>query len=100
MPKIFIYCVEDDFGMVAYAVAEDGTGLAAHLCSNRLYVKHDMGINSQWKHDKYQAYYPGGYELVDYSNLEPDQLREHSDLWQAINLNRSINGPPGGEATG
>lgn len=99
MPKIFIYCLDDEFGKVAYAVAEDGTGLAAHLSSNRLYVRHDMGINSRWKHDYYSAHYPEGYTLVDYIDVEPDQLKDHPDLMEAIKLNRAIqDSSPSGDA--
>jgi len=93
MPNIYIYCLDDEFGKVAYAVAEDGTGLAAHLSSNKLYVRHDMGINSRWKHDYYSSHYPEGYTLMDYTDLEPDQFKDHPDLMKAITLNHEIQGP-------
>lgn len=46
------------------AVAEDGTGLAGHICSSAAFFHHDLGLTSDWKHDKYQEHYPHGYRLV------------------------------------
>ena len=48
---------------LGFAVAQDGTGLAGHCSSSEAFVRHDMGITSDWKHDKYAAHYPGGYTL-------------------------------------
>jgi hypothetical protein len=46
------------------AVAEDGEGLAGHVCSSPVFFKHDLGLTSDWKHDKYREKYPEGYRLV------------------------------------
>lgn len=46
------------------AVAEDGEGLAGHICSSPVYFHHDLGLTSDWKHDKYREKYPEGYRLV------------------------------------
>ena len=46
------------------ALAEDGNCLAGHLSSNKYWAMHDIGINSDWKHEHYKEHYPNGYELV------------------------------------
>lgn len=46
------------------AFAEDGEGLAGHICSSPVYFHHDLGLTSDWKHDKYAEKYPDGYRLV------------------------------------
>lgn len=46
------------------ALAEDGHCLAGHLSSNKYWAIHDIGINSDWKHEQYKEHYPDGYELV------------------------------------
>lgn len=46
------------------AFAEDGEGLAGHLCSSPIYFQHDLGLTSAWKHESYMAKYPDGYRLV------------------------------------
>jgi hypothetical protein len=68
LPKIFIFCNTkcesrgDWHSMMA--IAEDGTGIAGHLCSSHRWGWHDMGLTSSWKRDLYDKHYPGGYELV------------------------------------
>lgn len=81
-PKIYVYPVwtagdvdqpaDPTRGIETYggdvsgaAVAEDGTYLAGHLSSSMGWFRHDMGLASNWKHDKYAAHYPDGYELVE-----------------------------------
>ncbi len=54
----------DDGDCTVTAVAEDGTVLAGHYSSSEWWARHDIGIGSEWKHDKYKAHYPDGYELV------------------------------------
>lgn len=73
MPKIFITAEETGpewwYGI---AVAEDGTVLAGHISSSKGFAIHDMGINSEWKHNKYKEHYPDGYELewIDIENID------------------------------
>ena len=52
------------------ALAEDGHVLAEHLSSSMDFAKHDMGLTSDWKHDRYAAYALDGFELewVDDTN--------------------------------
>lgn len=71
-PKIFIFINSgrgtDMIG--GSALAEDGNFLAGHLSSHEGWFRHDMGLTSDWKHDKYAAHYPDGYELVEVENPE------------------------------
>lgn len=63
--KIYIFVNEiNSIGVFPVALAEDGTCLAGHCCSNEGFIKHDMGITSDWKHEHYKKHYPDGYELV------------------------------------
>jgi hypothetical protein len=63
-----IYCfIEGEWGdsdVSVIAVAEDGHVLARHVSSSEGWAQHDIGIGSEWKHDKYREHYPDGYELV------------------------------------
>ena len=94
MSKIFLYCVPTGQGsgrvkdstvggdVMGFALAEDGKCLTSHLSSNEQFSKHDLGLTSDWKHDKYQEHYPDGFELewVD----DPDT---HEGWRKAFNLN-------------
>ena len=76
-PRIYVF-VESHFAsgdVGSYALADDGEFLAGHVSSNVSWAKHDMGLHGDWKHDKYAAHYPGGYELEWVDN--PD---EHGGL--------------------
>lgn len=77
-PKIFAFVNgRASFGdYLPSALAEDGTPLAGHCSSSIGWAKHDIGIGSDWKHDKYRAHYPDGYELewVDDVDGHPECL--------------------------
>lgn len=49
---------------IVIALCEDGHCLAQHCSSNEWFAKHDIGIDSDWKHDNYKEHCPDGYELV------------------------------------
>lgn len=78
-PKIFCW-INGKYGenFAVLAMAEDGKILAQHVSSTKEYGLHDIGINSDWKHDKYRKYYPDGYELVWVEDCE-----NHQGLQQA-----------------
>lgn len=59
------------------AFSADGEVLAGHVSSNVAFAKHDIGITSERKHDKYREYYPDGYKLVWLDDPESDSR------WQA-----------------
>lgn len=74
MGKIFCF-INSGAGtdwVITDALAEDGEFLAGHCSSNDSWAKHDIGINSDWKHDAYKAHYPDGYELVWVENPRDD----------------------------
>lgn len=65
LPKI--YCLingANSIGFFPVAVAEDGEPLSSHCSSTEGFARHDIGFTSEWKHDKYLAKYPDGYQLV------------------------------------
>lgn len=64
------------------ALAEDGHCLASHISSSESFARHDIGITSDWKHEKYREHYPDGYELVWVERPESD---ERVDAAYALN---------------
>jgi hypothetical protein len=98
MTKIYVYGVPTGTGsgavhgstvggdVIAYALAEDGEGLASHYCSSMSFAKHDIGLTSDWKHDIYKKRYPDGYELewIDYEALD-----SHEGFQKALESNRA-----------
>ena len=86
-PKIYLWCVPaSGWGhgdVVAYALAEDGTGVGSHLSSGVSWAKHDIGLTSTWHHETYREHYPDGYEVqwID----DPENSPE---LKAALELNR------------
>ena len=91
MKKIFVFCNQkncdgsgDWHNMVA--IAEDGTCLAGHVCSNHGWAWNDMGFTSDWKRDRYDKHYPDGWELewVENTNLET-----HAGIQLAFERNRA-----------
>lgn len=43
--------------VVGYAVSEDGYCLASHVSSNEGWAKHDLGLESNRKHDAYNSHF-------------------------------------------
>jgi hypothetical protein len=82
-PKIFVFINSryESGDVVGSALAEDGEFLAGHLSSNDSWFQHDMGLCSDWKHDKYKAHYPDGYELVHVADT-----KDHEGLKAAYAL--------------
>lgn len=87
LPKIFCFIqAMNQFGYIVIAIAEDGEVLAEHCSSSEGYAKHDIGINSNHKHDQYKKKYPDGYEV---EWLNADQLSIHTGFQKAIELNQA-----------
>lgn len=88
-PKI--YCFSNVRGGgegIAYALAEDGTVLGSHWCSNEGYVPHDLGVREGSRSDRHETYaqhYPGGYEMEFVPSREVDS---HAGLRAAFELNQ------------
>ena len=71
-------------------LAEDGTHLGDHICSNEGFMYHDLGIleNSRPdRHETFRAHYPDGYrmEFVGERNI-----RSHDGLDKAVERNHAI----------
>lgn len=50
----------------AVLIAEDGTVLGDHLCSDEAYMPHDLGIlegSAPDRHEGFREHYPGGYRM-------------------------------------
>lgn len=92
MPKIFVICqhVDDEGNYIGFALAQDGTGLVQHLSSNKLWLRHDMGLISKMYKDVYDAHYPNGYELVDYLDATDEQLQEDQEFFDAYAANNQL----------
>lgn len=53
----------DDGDCIVVAVV-DNEVIASHFSSSESWARHDIGLTSDWKHDKYRERFPDGYELV------------------------------------
>lgn len=86
-PKIYVF-INGSWGqdVIGYALAEDGAVLTHHISSSEQWLKHDMGVTSDWKHDTYRAHYPDGYE-VEYVPLEDVNNSAHVGLMDALRRN-------------
>jgi hypothetical protein len=83
MSKIFCFINGgNSLGVQVCALSEDGNGLAGHLSSNEGWAKHDIGINSDWKHEKYKEKYPDGYELIwiDMKGELPEDFKQALEI--------------------
>ena len=85
--KIFCFNNGGVYGMLhAVAMCEDGHPLAEHACSHEYYMPHDLGITSDWKHDRYNKHCgEGNWELEWVQNP-----RTHEGLQKAIALNKAL----------
>lgn len=84
MKKIFCFNNGGSGGMYqAVAIAEDGTCVAQHCCSHEGWMKHDLGMTSDWKHENYNAHYGAGNWELEWV----DDPKAHAGLTEAIRLN-------------
>ncbi|MBN3848668.1 hypothetical protein G3N58_17825 [Paraburkholderia sp. Ac-20342] len=84
-PKIYVFSnVVGGGDGPCYAMAEDGTVVGSHYCSNEQWAIHDLGVTSDWHHEEYRAHYPDGYEMefVPVANRDA-----HASLKAALELN-------------
>lgn len=67
--------------MDAVLIAEDGTWLGGHICSNECYMPYDLGVlkgSRPDRHEGFQKHYPSGYkmEFVSYEGFKThDKLK-------------------------
>jgi hypothetical protein len=71
----------------AIALAEDGTCLGGHICSDEGYMRYDLGILEGTREDRhkeqYQKHYPDGYRMAF---IPSDELKDCEPLNKAIEL--------------
>ena len=86
-----IYCFSNVVGGgdgIALAMAEDGTCLGSHLCSDECYVPHDLGVNEGSRPDRhidYAKHYPDGYEM---EFVLASDVADHAGIQEAFRLNQ------------
>jgi hypothetical protein len=72
----------------ALAIAEDGTPLGQHYCSNEAYMPHDLGLLEGSRPDRhensYQKHYPNGYRMAW---IPTDEIDNSKLLQRAFELN-------------
>lgn len=93
LPKIFFYITDDSPGFQSVmALAEDGTGLAAHMSSSREFARRDIGCGkvSHPKHQKYMAHYPTGFEMVDLIDAKDEEKAANVEFQTALKRNRDM----------
>jgi hypothetical protein len=97
-PKIFVVCDRVGNEFRGYALAEDGTGLAAHISSSRHWCSIDMGCDLNVKSPKFDIYsehYPQGFELIDLTMLGEEELLYADEYQAALILNQAqAHAPP------
>jgi hypothetical protein len=93
MNKIYILSSGEGKFISGFAIAEDGECIASHCSSHRSWTRHDMGINSDWKHDQYKKKYPNGYELVDYIDVPEYEWEAHDVIASLIALAKERDDP-------
>lgn len=71
------------------ALSEDGHVLAEHLSSSVAFAKHDLGLTSDWQHDKYRKHAPNGFELV-----WVDDRQTHDGWLAALAVNKRLHPEP------
>ncbi len=83
---------------VTFSVAGDswitlGETDVRHRCDPTTQAPTTVGLTSERKHDKYQAHYPAGYDLVDL--VDAASPTDNLDYWAALskNLTRTLPSP-------
>ena len=74
--------------MHAQLIAEDGTALGSHICSDEFYMYGDLGIYADSRpdrHETFREHYPDGYRM-DF--VPSDKMFGHEGLDRAIKLNQ------------
>lgn len=89
-PKIFVFSnvVGGREGLV-YAMAEDGTVLGSHWCSNESFAPYDLGVVNGTRpdrHERYKEHYPKGYEM---EFVRVADIDTHEGLQKALTLNQN-----------
>jgi hypothetical protein len=73
---------------LACLIAQDGTALGSHMCSDPCYMPHDLGIlegSRDDRHEGFRKHYPDGYRM-EFVDGDP---RDHAGLMAAYQLNQA-----------
>lgn len=73
-------------GVYAALIADDGTMLGGHACSNEAYAPHDLGVldgSRPDRHETFRSHYPGGYRMKFVPSRDTES---HDGLQKAIGL--------------
>jgi hypothetical protein len=84
-----IYCFNNGGGdqwYQAMAMADDGHVVGQHICSGPGFMRHDLGITSDWKHDGYNAHFGEGNWELEWV----DNPKTHEGLQAAYKLNQEL----------
>jgi hypothetical protein len=88
-PKIYAFSnVVGGGDGIAIALADDGTVLGSHWCSNEFYVPHDLGViegSRPDRHETYAKHFPGGYEM---EFVRAADVKGHAGITAALKLNQ------------
>jgi hypothetical protein len=88
-PKIFVFSNVVGGGEgICLAVAEDGTVLGSHFCSDEGHAAYDLGAvkgSSPDRHRIYEKHYPDGYDMEFVPNKF---VKTHSGIREAYAKNR------------
>ena len=91
LPTIYGFNNGGSSGMYsAVLLAEDGTGLGGHLCSDERYMLHDLGILEGARldrHETFRKHYPNGYRMDFVSSA---RVMSHPDLDAAYKKNQEL----------
>lgn len=75
----------------AQLIAEDGTGLGSHSCSDEGYMECDLGIlegTAPNRHEGFQKHYPDGYQM---QFVKSEDITGHKELNLAFERNKNDN---------
>lgn len=90
LPVIFGFNNGGSLGwFIGQLLAEDGTGLGGHMCSNEGYMRHDLGViegSRPDRHEDFKKHYPDGYRMAFVGYNEVDQCKP---LLKAFELNQA-----------
>lgn len=83
-----IYCFNNGGSpgwMSAVALGDDGVAITGHTCSSEGYMRHDLGITSDWKHKEYNAHFGEGNWRLEW--VDRDQFDTHEGFKAAMTKN-------------
>lgn len=91
LPVIYGFNNGGEYGwMSAVLLAEDGTGMGGHTCSEEGYMPHDLGCiegSRPDRHEQFRAHYPDGYRM-EFIGGDQVRAKTHEGLMRAYNLNQ------------